>query len=215
MIEFTRQLDMVNLERLAGTPITIIGAGAVGSFTALALAKMGASDLTVFDPDSVEPHNLPNQFYRLQDLGKAKVEALGEIIRDYAGVEIKARPEKFGDQPLSGIVIAAVDGMEERKLIWRQVRQSIQVMLFIDTRMGSEVARLYAVNPLTDGPAYARTLYPSREAIQEPCTRRAISYTALGLAALTCGKVKKFLQNQPFHPALAMDFRLGHLMALL
>jgi len=61
--------------------------------------------------------------------------------------------------------------MEERKLIWRRVRRSLQVMLYIDARIGSEVARLYAINPLTESGAYARTLYPSREAIQEPSTR--------------------------------------------
>ena len=100
---FHRQLDLLDL-KLSSTPITIIGAGATGSFTALTLAKMGFSELTVFDFDTVEEHNLPNQFYRTSDLGKPKVLALQEIIRDFEGIEIKARNEKYRGQRLSGIV---------------------------------------------------------------------------------------------------------------
>src|SRR5207244_2270936 len=72
---FWRQLDLLPLERL-DVPVTVIGAGAVGSFVTLTLAKMGLRDLTVFDDDVVDVHNLPNQFYRLTDLGRPKVEAL-------------------------------------------------------------------------------------------------------------------------------------------
>jgi len=208
MIEYTRQLDLLNLERLK-IPITIIGAGAVGSFTALALAKMGASDLTVFDPDTIAPHNLPNQFYRIEDLGKSKVIALHEIISDYAGIEIKAHPEKFITRALKGIVIVAVDSMDERKKIWHQVKRNIHVPLFIDTRMGAEVARIYAVNPLADAEGYDRSLYPSTEALREPCTRRAIIYTVLGLSAWVGQVVKKFLSHEPFPKEIVLDFHLG------
>ena len=208
MIEFTRQLDLVDLDRLK-IPITIIGAGAVGSFTALALAKMGANDLTVFDPDTIAPHNLPNQFYRIEDLGKLKVMALAEIIEAYAGIEIKAQAKKFTDQALQGIVIVAVDSMEERKKIWHQVKRNIHVPLFIDTRMGAEVARIYAVNPLADEECYHQSLYPSAEALHEPCTHRAIIYTVLGLSAWVCRLVKKFLSHETFSREVILDFHLG------
>ena len=59
---FQRQLDLANPAQLK-VPITILGAGAVGSFTTLTLAKLGCSSLTVYDPDTVEVHNLPNQYF--------------------------------------------------------------------------------------------------------------------------------------------------------
>ena len=43
------------------TPVTIIGAGATGSWLALMLAKLGIQDITVYDFDVVEEHNVPNQ----------------------------------------------------------------------------------------------------------------------------------------------------------
>ncbi len=85
-MNFHRQLDVLDVPRLARTPITVIGAGAVGSFTVLALAKCGAECITVYDDDTVESHNLPNQWYRLTDLGRPKVEALRELVREMTGV---------------------------------------------------------------------------------------------------------------------------------
>ena len=79
-MNFHRQLDVLDVPRLARTPITVIGAGAVGSFTVLALAKCGAEKITVWDDDSIESHNLPNQWYRLADLGRPKVQALKALI---------------------------------------------------------------------------------------------------------------------------------------
>ena len=73
--KYVRQSDIINPEVL-GTPVHIIGAGAIGSCAALALAKIGFKDFTVYDFDSVELHNLPNQMYRAKDIGKPKVEAL-------------------------------------------------------------------------------------------------------------------------------------------
>ena len=53
MSRYLRQLDVLDQPRLATTPFTLIGAGAIGSFTAMALAKCGAENITVFDPDTV------------------------------------------------------------------------------------------------------------------------------------------------------------------
>ena len=59
---YWRQTDIVDADRLAELPVTVIGAGATGSFITLALAKMGVRHITVYDDDTVEEHNLPNQF---------------------------------------------------------------------------------------------------------------------------------------------------------
>ena len=50
-----RQLDILPPEQTI-TPITIIGAGAIGSFVALSLAKMGFDDITVYDFDKIESY---------------------------------------------------------------------------------------------------------------------------------------------------------------
>ena len=57
-----RQFDLIP-EDVLGEPITIIGVGAIGSWTTLALAKMGFQNLTVFDDDKVSIENMNSQFY--------------------------------------------------------------------------------------------------------------------------------------------------------
>ena len=88
---FHRQLDIIPLERLQKAQVTVIGAGAVGSFTTFTLAKMGIGKITVYDHDTVELHNIPNQlFSRRRTCDQTKVDALAEIvIWEFHGVEIE------------------------------------------------------------------------------------------------------------------------------
>ena len=210
-MNYWRQQDIVDIDRLMELPIVVVGAGAVGSFVTLALAKMGAQMVEVFDHDTVEDHNLPNQFYRVADLGKHKAEALRHIVRDYTGVNITARTERYQAQQLDGVVIVAVDNMAARQAVWEHVRYRPAVPLFIDTRMGAEVAIVHTVNPIDpdDVRAYEETLHASGEAFHARCTEKAIVYTALGLAALAAGKVKKHVMGQPFRRTIVRDFRLS------
>ena len=211
MTRFWRQTDIVDGDRLAELPVTVIGAGATGSFITLALAKMGVRQVTVYDDDTVEDHNIPVQFFREQDIGTAKVDALAEIVSTFTGTEITTRPERYVDQPLDGVVIVCVDKMDQRQLIWKQVRYRPQVPLFVDTRMGAEVAVVHTIKPVDpdDVQHYESALYTSDESFQARCTERAIIYTALGIAAITCGKVKKHVMGEPFRRTIVRDFRLS------
>ena len=75
-MEFKRQTSIIDNDKLGFTKILIIGAGSIGSYTTLALSKMGAVLLTVVDFDEIEEHNIPNQFFKIDDIGKQKIEAL-------------------------------------------------------------------------------------------------------------------------------------------
>lgn len=183
-LRFRRQLDLLPLDRL-GVPITVIGAGAVGSFTTLTLAKMGFSNLTVYDDDDVDSHNLPNQMYRLEDLGRRKTDALADLVRSFEGIEIRTIPSRFDGGRLSGIVIGAVDSMASRQVIWNAVRFDPAVTLFMDARMGGLVSIVRPVRPTNAGDVrrYEVSLHGDDDAVQEPCTARAILFTVLALAS--------------------------------
>ena len=172
---------------------------------------MGADQLAVYDDDTVADHNIPNQFYREQDLGRHKVTALEEIVRAFTGVAIEPIPARFDQQAVSGVVIVCVDTMDQRRIIWRALRYRSAVPLVIDTRMGAEVAVIHTVQPCDpdDIRRYQETLHGSDEAFQARCTERAIIYTVLGLAAITAGKLKKFVQNEPYRHTVVRDFRLS------
>src|SRR3989344_5433153 len=109
-IDFWRQLDIFSPDKFK-TPITVIGAGATGSYIVWLLAKMGCRDITVYDFDKVENHNLPNQIYSPSSVGKKKVDALAETILSATGVKIKTVPKKFDFSQLRGIVFVLTDTM--------------------------------------------------------------------------------------------------------
>jgi molybdopterin/thiamine biosynthesis adenylyltransferase len=206
-IRFWRQTDLANPEKLQEN-ITVIGTGSVGSFVVLTLAKLGCKNITVFDFDDVEIHNLPNQFYRNCDIGKPKVEALKSIVKDFEGFDISAKNEKFQDQEfIPGYVIFAVDNMDERMKIWERIRLNPQVKKLFDARMGGEMMRLFTINPcdLDDIKFYEKVLYPTKEAQELPCTARAIIYNVLAIACLVSNNVKRAMLGQRLKREIAFD----------
>lgn len=189
----TRQLDILPVSSL-GETIHIVGAGAIGSLTALSLAKMGFSNIFVFDDDKVEIENMNCQFYRFSDIGKLKVDALAELIRDFTGTIIEPIPKRYnGEGPLPGIVISAVDSMSARKTVWQaHVGVAPSTKVIIDPRMAVETALLYVMNPMSDrdAKAYEASLYTDENAVQERCTAKATMYTAQLLSGLVAKAVK-------------------------
>ncbi|OGL62992.1 hypothetical protein A3C09_03960 [Candidatus Uhrbacteria bacterium RIFCSPHIGHO2_02_FULL_47_44] len=210
-MEFLRQLGIVDPEKLAAVEVTVIGAGGIGSPTVLALAKMGVMNIRVYDNDTVERHNLPNQWYRIKDLGKAKVKALREIVEEYTGVQIDACNELFTNQPVSGIVISAVDSMDVRLAIWEQIKLNPSVDLYIDGRMGGQQYYTYAVSPCDPDHIewYEARLYPSSTAAELPCSARSIIFTLLAQAAHISLMVKQFVNQEDILREVIHDLPTG------
>jgi molybdopterin/thiamine biosynthesis adenylyltransferase len=207
----TRQLELIPTDVL-GEPITIIGAGAIGSFVALTLAKMGFEDITVYDDDTIEVENMNCQFFRFSDIGKNKANALNELVKDFTGVDISFYPSRYeGDRQLKGIVISAVDSMKARKMIWDAHKDfALGTKLIIDPRMGAEDALCYAMNPMSekDCASYEKTLYTDEAAVHERCTAKSTMYTALALASHVAKIVKDFLCTDDQNYARVMEWSI-------
>lgn len=191
----TRQMDLIPAKVL-DKQINIIGAGAVGSFTTLALVKMGFTNINVIDFDVIDIENMNCQFFRFKDIGKYKVDALKELVLDFTNVEINVANDRWNGAILDGVTICAADSMVVRKQLFdTHERKAFQTQLIIDPRMGAETALLHTYSPLNpkEISEYQKTLYSDSEAIQEACTRKATIYTALSLAGIVCTVVKQFL----------------------
>ena len=190
----TRQMDIINPDSM-NHRIMIIGAGAIGSFTALSLAKMGFTDITVWDHDTVDTVNMNSQFYPYSAIGKYKVEALAKQIKEYANVEIKANAYKWEGEVLpKGIVVCAADCMSVRRRVFETNRLHTR---FIDSRMGAEFAILHSFSPL-DAEAranYEKTLHTNGQGEQVPCTAKATVYTATLLAGMVVKNIKDVVTN--------------------
>lgn len=214
-LRFLRQQDVVDMTKLANLQVTLIGAGSIGSTTALWLSKMGVQHLRIFDADTVEQHNWSNQLFRQSDIGKFKVEALAEVLQDLADVEVESHIERYVNQPLTEVVISGVDSMESRKAIWKSVRLNPDVKLYLDARMGLETLVVYAVHPQVreDRQAYVRSLHSDESATQEPCTARTICYTPLMASSILCSMVKRFVNGEQLPKQVILDLVTLTIMA--
>ena len=83
MSDYSRQNEIFNNETFFPRQYKLLGCGATGSWVTIMLAKMGVSNVTCWDFDKVEEHNLPNQFFDKHALGAYKSEELVEICSNF------------------------------------------------------------------------------------------------------------------------------------
>ncbi len=75
-------LDSEQRRLLAGAHVGIAGAGGLGSNCAVLLTRCGIGHLTIADHDLVSLSNLNRQFFWPRHVGKPKVHALAESLRE-------------------------------------------------------------------------------------------------------------------------------------
>ena len=206
-----RQSGLIN-KKILSTPIRVIGAGGIGSFTVLTLAKMGFDNISVWDFDTIEEHNLSNQFYRTQDMGQKKVKALTSIVKDFCEVNIKPSEIEFDSSmidQLEGIIIPAVDNMRTRKFIFRSIRRKPEIIGLVDGRMGGNQAEVYTVHMQNNEQKkiYNGTLWSDSEADEIPCTERAVMYNVLWIASTIANNVRLMLSEEEYKPINIMDLQ--------
>jgi molybdopterin/thiamine biosynthesis adenylyltransferase len=137
--------------------ITIIGGGATGSRVFMALVEFGFSNIDVIDFDHVELHNLANQAFIAEDIGKLKVDAL----RDRYIAKTGAQPPESmrfinGCMPLDGhklqgTVFLLTDTMSSRREIYDScLKDNFLVTRVIETRMASLYGNVYMFTPAND-----------------------------------------------------------------
>ena len=139
--------------------IHIIGVGATGSFVAMQLARMGVPVLNIYDFDDVEIHNIPNQYYDTNDLGKYKVDALVEKLKAI-NPDITVNVSKEAVTPedvskMSGYLFSLVDSMKVRQELWEAAKANTNLINVWESRLGSDQARVYSL-PIEEGKDYSK-----------------------------------------------------------
>ena len=129
--------------------IHIVGCGSVGSTLAENLARCGMTKFTLWDFDMVEAHNIVNQMFTEQDVGRPKVEALRDIlvnINPEIADKIELKPDGWNGKLMSGYVFLAVDSIDLRREIVEKHMNSPCVKAMFDFRTLLESAQHYAAN---------------------------------------------------------------------
>ncbi len=62
--------------------VAVVGCGGIGSWVSLSLALLGVKELILVDYDIVEETNLNRTPFRINDIGKYKVNAMFELIKE-------------------------------------------------------------------------------------------------------------------------------------
>lgn len=128
--------------------IHIIGCGAIGSTLATMLARMGVTELNLYDFDTVEPKNVCNQEYYEQQIGQTKLEALSNTLKNI-NPEINLKLYNNGwtnELPISGYIFMCVDNIETRKEIVNICIKNPYVKAVFDFRMRLTDAQHYAAS---------------------------------------------------------------------
>ena len=216
--QYKRQLGFYDPDERKSDRVSIIGLGGIGSFVAVGVGKLGVPNIVLVDDDSVELHNLPNQFYDVDQIGLSKTLATAENVESYSGnADADALFGRIGkDQPImdewgrpEGIVVSGVDSMLSRQDIWENgnLKYNPRVRCYIDARIAGQVIVIYCVNPndLDDVKGYEKTLHSDGEAIAAPCTERGVIDVGLTVGAMVTNMVRQSLTGGEVNPVTALN----------
>jgi len=202
---FSRQQDLVPMERLSVCKATVVGVGAIGRQVALQLAAMGVPWLQLVDFDRVEESNLASQGYLEEDLGRMKVEATADLCqRINHNLEIQAVVDRFKrSMEVGNAVFVCVDRIDTRRLIWEAVKGKAD--FFADGRMAAEVLRVLVACDAASRKHYPTTLFAAEEAYAGSCTAKTTIYCANIAAGLMLTQFTKWLRRLPVEPDVSVN----------
>ena len=187
--------------------ISVVGVGAIGSFVTLVLSKMGINKINVYDGDTIEEHNLPNQFYKLMQIGLSKTSAIKNIVGEFSDAEITENGIVDDNTLLvSDIVILCTDSMASRKLSYEKAKEFAKYI--IDARMNGNTYRIYTVDMSrkNERKLYEESLYSDDESDDGLCTEKTIIYNVAEVSSKIGNQVKKIMNKELFSSMLAYDF---------
>lgn len=196
--------------------IHIIGCGAIGSTVAENLARFGLTKITLYDFDRVEPHNIANQMFTTDDIGKTKVEAVAEYLMRI-NPEIKndlvLAPKGYTNQRLSGYVFLCVDNIDLRREIAKSCVGNPFIKGMFDFRMRLTDAQHYAAawNDAKMVDAFLKSMAFSHEEAKKETPVSAcnitlsVAPTVRMIVAAGVSNFINFAKGKPIHKLILAD----------
>lgn len=189
--------------------IMILGAGGIGSWLSLFLARTGAN-LIIVDMDTVEDHNLGGQLYGNNSIGKSKVNAVSEIITELCGennitpineeVTLNDTDQWFQYMQHCDVLCTSFDSIAARKIAYQQwVKYGKEDSLFIDGRMSMQQGQVFTVQKNAsqeDFMHYEDTFFDDNDIPQAPCTAKATSHCGALIASLMTSQITNLFTNK-------------------
>ena len=196
-------------ENIQKKTVILAGIGGIGSFVGFLLARMKPVSMFIYDNDTVEAVNMSGQLYGQSDLGRTKVSALAEMIRNYANYgSVFAISERFtNESEASDIMICGFDNMAARKLFFNKWLSHVQSKpeeerkncLFIDGRLAAEEFQVlcikgddeYNINRYNN-----EFLFSDAEADETICSYKQTTFCANMIASYMVNLFVNFSANE-------------------
>lgn len=181
--------------------VILAGCGGVGSWVAIFLALAGIQDLTLFDPDILEPHNLNRLPYTPDRCGEKKVDVLSGYL---SGIRADLFVTRV-DEPLTPtildilwdqhVVVDCTDVLQTQKDLyaWSEKRGAEYVRVGVTTNHITLTSHLSNIWSLEDPPGRCGVVIPAWIA---PCSLAA-SYAVAKVLKFPKLELSMELRDEP------------------
>lgn len=199
-------------DKISDSYIFVGGAGGIGSWLVLFLARTGAN-VVVVDMDTVEEHNIAGQVYGKGEIGKKKVDAIESVASSLCGennitpidTEITEEPAQWQSIiTRCEAVCVGFDNLKARGLVYKEwLLNGKEDSIFIDGRLSAENGQVYVVTKQStpeELAAYESTYFSDSEKVELPCTMKATSHCGALIASLMTAEVVNWFNNIAGNP---------------
>lgn len=223
----TRFSGAIWYEQLQTKNIILAGVGGIGSYIGFLLARMKPARLVIFDNDIVEAVNMSGQLYGRSDIGHPKVDALADMVANYADYHSTVAMNGLYNEnsAVEDIMICGFDNMAARKLVFKKWYAHVMSKpeeergkcLLIDGRLAAEELQVLAIqgNDTRAIEQYQRDwLFSDEIADATVCSYKQTTFMANMIASLMVNIFVNFVTNEcnpimprdvPFYTSFAAD----------
>ena len=180
-------------------PVVVVGgAGGIGSWLSFFLARANFN-VTLTDFDTVEEHNIGGQFFKRNQIGKYKTEAVGRNVSEFSTNTINAQTVKITEETATHeFMFSAFDNMDARRAmfkVWKRSWNNMNRPIFIDGRLNAEQFQIFCVTP-ENADVYERIhLFNDSEVEDAPCSAQQTTHTAAMIAGHMVGFFTNHITN--------------------
>ena len=177
--------------------IIIAGIGGIGSNCVYQLARMNPAALFMYDDDIVEQANMSGQLYCQEDVGKAKVDAMVDMIKSYTTMRnIYAIKDKFTQNSEAGdVMICGFDNMAARRVffiawnnrVMAKPEEERHKCLYLDGRLSIDTLQVFCITGDNDWAMaeYAdKYLFSDAQAEETQCSLKQTTYLACMIGSM-------------------------------
>lgn len=220
MINLNKSQEYFNPKLIGKEKVHVIGCGATGSFLADMLVRSGVSNMTIWDFDVIESHNVVNQLYDNTEIGLPKTKALKErLLKLNDTAKITTKGKCTPADRLSGYVFLAIDNIDARRMITKVATKNKSIKAVFDIRLGLEDGTVLAANwtdkkqqeALLDSMCFSHAEAKNETPVSACGMTLSVAPTVHVLAALQIANFINYLNGNPLKTFMTVNIFSGTL----